>query len=783
MTLLLWLSGCAVTTMMTQGRSLPTLAGEVEAEGLAGKVTVTRDEHGVPHVRAGSEADAAYGVGYVHAQDRLFQMDMARRLAYGHLSELLGEDYVQLDTFMQSLQLEARAAEAIKAMDPDTRFALAAYAQGVNAGREAAKSPTLEHRLLKEDRVAEWKPTDSMALVFLNSWWLATSIQTELFAWTWRSELDRDDLNAMFQSHAADPKVDPYWNTLRKARTGDLNAAASAFFGSMSGYKNPGNSNNWVVSGERSLDGKPIVANDPHLLRQVPAPWYLVDYKGGDTHAAGATIAGLPWVVVGHNDGLAWGATNVMADYVDLAVVERDGTMDYILAGQKKTLEERRVEVGVKDVDDPVAGSVYWTEIGPVISELSGSHLLVLRWNVLETTDLSAGYLHGLNRAQTVEQALALGGEGTTTSLNIVMGDTEGHIGWKATGALPDRTNHTGRVPYPASSEHHGWDGWLEGLPSEVDPERGYIVTANNRPDFWSPPEELVEADEGAITPVTDLSLISTEWAQDYRAARIAELIEATPQHDPASIAAIQLDLQDGHARRYVPTLEALDPKTEGARNVWDVLMAWDYESTRSSKADLPWMHYNKELVRYALQDKLPAEGIEMYLWATVMGNSLPEVEGGLGHFMEDTDMARRAALLEAWKVLEVEVGPSPSDWRWSDHHALTFEHPFVAGGAPVSMNAGTADVGGSVNTVNPGGYSWRRGTETTWIASLRLVMPLANLPGSQAVLPPGQSGQPASGWYQDQLRFWRSGDLLPLWYADADVQANGEHELVLSKP
>ena len=774
--MLLLLTGCAMTTLMTAGRSLPELEGQLEAPGLAGPSTVSRDERGIPHIRANSEADAAYSVGFVHAQDRLFQLDLARRLAYGELAEIMGPQVVPLDVFMRSLDLETQAVEALKGMDADTRFVLAAYASGVNAGRDSAKAPPLEHRLLEQRKVADWTPADSMAVVFLNSWWLSRNADEELFAWLNRKDLSRDDLNALFGLYDTTEGADPYWEGIRKARSGDLSEPFRAFMGTMSGIQAEGQaSNNWVISGERTASGKPILANDPHLVRSVPATWYIADVKGGDWHAAGGTIPGLPYVIVGHNETLAWGATNVMIDYVDFVVLERDGTLGYFLEGEKKTLTEKTVEIVVKDEDTPRSETVYLTEVGPVVTDLAGTHLLAMRWSALETTDAAPMLARQINLATSVEDIGELSTTGTNTGLNFVFADSDGNIGWQVSGNAPKRRAHSGLLPYPGSSEHHGWDGFYEELPGEINPERGYIVTANSRPPH--------EVDAEAEVPVPTAEQLSNSYIKPFRKDRIVELIVATDKHTPETVMAIQMDVQDGHARQMVPALlDGLDSKTEGGIWVRDTLLAWDFEANGRGVESLVWAEYNKQLVMYALEDTLSRDGVRTYLETCSAGGTLVDVEGGLEHFVEDPDMARRAALLDTHTSLTEQFGDSTSGWRWEYAHTLTFEHPFVAAGAPASLNAGYVDDGhGSPNTVNAAGYAWDQGYEMTWIPSMRMVVPLADVGAATVVVPPGQSGQPGSDHYQDHLRFWKNGEQLPLWFDDEDVQREAEYTLELA--
>ena len=351
MSLLLLLSGCAVTSLMTQGRSLPTVEGELSAPGLGGEVTILRDAKGIPHIRANSEADLSYSVGFVHAQDRQWQMDMVRRMAYGRTAEILGPDFAEFDAFMQGLQLQERAKASLKNMTPDTRFQLAAYAQGVNAGAETSKAPPIEYRLLDSNPIwAPWTPVDSMAMTFLQSLILSSGQWQELAAFELRDKLDRDDVDALFQLLDTTPRTDPYWEQLRQAETGAYTSEFQGFMDMMGPKGADGEASNvWVVGPQRSKGDAPILANDPHLPVRVPNAWYVYEGQGGDLHVAGASMPGLPWVVSGHNGAMAWGVTNLMGDYVDYVVLERDGDQGYILAGERKTLQVREQTVALPE--------------------------------------------------------------------------------------------------------------------------------------------------------------------------------------------------------------------------------------------------------------------------------------------------------------------------------------------------------------------------------------------------------------------------------------------------
>ncbi|MCB9793964.1 MAG: penicillin acylase family protein [Alphaproteobacteria bacterium] len=759
------LSGCALTTLMTSGRSLPELAGEAEAVGLGGKVTVHRDAYGIPHVRAATEADAAFAVGYAHAQDRLFQLEGVRRLAYGGIAELVGPEAADLDAFMMSLELQKKAEESLRALDPDTRFVLAAYAAGVNAGAKSLKGLSVEHRLLKQDRWREWTPVDTMAAFYVFSWTLSMNPAQELAAFQLREQLDLADLEALF-GHEEGVAFDRYWGRLRTARTGELTRPFDAFITTLYNAQTPAASNGWVLSGERSVDGRPILANDTHLHRVVPSPWYALEAKGGDVHVAGLSVPGLPFVVAGHNEQLAWGVTNASADYVDFAIVERKGERGYVLGGEEKALIERTVEVRVKDEGTRSVTS-WHTEIGPVVTELDGQHLLVMRWSALELTERSADMLRALNKASRVEEAIAATALPGAISLNLMFADTQGDIGWAVTGSVPVRQGHTGLIPYLASEPGSGWSGWAEALPSAMNPEGGVLVTANAKPEH-----ELAD-------------VLTAQYFPAWRQHRIEALLAESELHSEGTLAAIQADRLDTHAQARIPGLVAdITPRTQGAADIADQLRAWDHLSEPRIPEPLLWAELERQLVTQALGEKLGEEGLRIYLGATDTERSLLESPGAFERYVGDRDTAVRQALMHTYETLVAEVGEDPSEWEWGAVHQADFHHVFSREVPALSiLDAGSTEWGGSNSTVNVGGSDWAEGWEAVHLPASRMIVPLSDWDKSSVILPPGNSGQPASRHYQDQLRAWARGDRVPLVFTDEAVEQSAASTLLLTPP
>jgi len=726
--------------------------------GLDGPVYVHRDEYGVPHVRASTDRDLWVALGFVHAQDRLFQMDLVRRLGSGRVSEWLGEDALEFDVFMGSLELDQRYAEALPDADPELVDVGEAYATGVNAGANALPDLPVEYRLLGVE-FEQWQPQDALASTILNSWTLSENAPTELLALMLRDRLSAADATALWRWDPGAPPVDAYWDELRQAELGGLGAPFRGLIEFLWGVEVPSASNNWAVSGSRSADGAPILANDPHLHQFMPSVWYVHEGRGGDVHVAGAALAGTPFPATGHNERVAWGVTNVMADYVDIALVERAGEDGYVLAGETKTLRAVDVDVRVKGRKHPVERTVWWTEIGPVITELEGSHLAVLRWNLLEMVDDTGGLFFALQRAENVEDGVvAARDHPSAMSQNLVLADVDGHIGWQVFGALPNRKAHTGRVPYPASDPAHGWEGWLSDLPGVIDPVEDEIHTANAPPDH-----PLAHA-------------ISTAYLPPWRHDRIGEALQASRGHTPATMEALQRDEFDTHAVvRVAELLEGVDGGRCGA-----ILRGWDGASGVDEVAPAVWAVLQGELIEEVLADRMGESGFEVYQAATVAGRSVLDAE--LDHFVDDRVSLVEAGLERTCARLESELGPDPRAWRWGTLHPLHIRHIF-SDATPLLEGWSLPDRpwGGSHQTINQAGYSWfNDDLHATWIASLRLVTPLSDVGAATFVYPGGQSGHPHHPHYDDLYAPYLAGRSLPLWFDDEDVAAHTVSTLTL---
>jgi penicillin amidase len=757
----LTLSGCALLTLSATKRSHPALEGAVTAVGLGEPITIRRDGNGVPHIEAGSEADAWYGLGYVHAQDRLFQLDLSRRLAHGEVSALLGERAVDLDAFVAVLELERRGRAALDAASPQTLERVAAYTAGINAGAASLKVPPVEHRLLGRD-FEPFDEVDTTAFLFLMGWSLQENLDHELAAMAF-PQLPPDELSALFDTYPDTPPIDPYWSELRSVDFGDLTAGFEAFTGTLGGRpeSNAEASNNWVVSGERTASGKPILANDPHLVQAVPSLWYAAHLRGGDLHVAGATFPGVPGVPIGHNERVAWGLTNVMADTVDLAVLQRSGDDAVIVRGQPEPLVDRVITVQVADAE-PVQRTVRTTSLGPVINE-GGDVVLVMRWAGLEVDDRTPDVLTGFVHATSTADLLQRVDLPSVAPQNLVVADLDGHIAWQVTGSIPRRHGFTGRVPHPASDGANHWDGFLDALPGLADPEQGYLVTANHKP---GPDQPNVDA-------------IATAYLPPHRHDRIASVLATLPAATPADMHDLQLDVRENAAATYLPgLLDGVTPSPEAAP-CHALLSQWDHIADIDSPEAAAWGVFQEELFRATLGRRLDPSQLSMLL--DLMGTGRNPLDGDFDRFLAEAPDAVDTALAATCRRLSERFG-RPEDARWGDLRPLQLRHPFAASSKLLSgWNMREAPFPGTAASVACADYDW---TADEWsvgfMASMRLVMPLDDFDASTFVHPGGQSGQPGSPYYRSHYDEFVGGSTLPLWFDEDSVRAATVHTLVI---
>jgi len=754
------LAGCALGKLSTVGRSYPDLDGDRLAPGARQDLWVGRDRYAVPHVRARSDEDAWYGLGFVHGQDRLFQAELARRTAFGHLAEWFGEPAENVDVFARTLGLEALAHAEVERLDPQTRAMLEAYTAGLNAAAADSRALPIEHRLLGAT-FEPWRPEDCLGIGYLMSWSLGENVRYELAAWELR-DLPTDVVERVLRTEPHSPPLDAYWEQTKTRSVGPYTDAWRAWTGLLGGAPTSAASNNWVIGGGHTADGLPIVANDPHLMQSVPSLWYAADVSGASFHAAGATLPGVPGFPVGHSAHVAWGLTNVMADVVDVVMLERRGD-GYVLDGEVLPFETVTFDVVVDGA--PRSHTGHRTRVGPVFTSLDAPYVFALRWATLELEDQLPLMLRRLATARTVGEVREVGnGAPMVVALNLVAADDAGDWGWQTVGGMVERRGFTGRLPYPGDDPALGWVGFYADTPGSGPVPEGFLVTANTRPDH----------------PLADA--LATTYIPPHRYDRIRELLAAETAHTVEGQNRLQVDRQDGDASTWRDTLLAgVAPTSDDGRTCADLLRSWDLVADKNSAGAAVWAELVGRYQEAALTPALTAA--QRAVVASVASSGQHPLDAG-ALVQDDADRVADVtlALEQTCAALRETLGPDPTRWTWGALHPLALQHPFAAQAPRLlsDWNMPTVPYGGTGATVAAAGHALvTEGLRpVTGMASVRVVMPLSDLGASTLVYPGGQSGHPGHPDYRSHYVEFVHDKTLPLQFDDDDLRI--EHALWL---
>lgn len=765
------LPGCQLFELAAITSSYPPLDGELTVEGADDAITVVRDAAFVAHVTATTEHDAWFGQGFVHGQDRYWQADLNRHLAFGRVSEWLGEGAASLDGFMQGMELDDRGKALFAAQSDEAKAMFQAYADGMNAGLASLGNDPIEYRLLQVEP-EPWTATDAYGVLFLMAWNLTENPAHETAAYLLRDALDARALSDLYAFHPDVPDVDAWWGTVRQLDAGEFNAGFEAFTSSLGGRPDAGEaSNNWVLGPSKSASGTPVLANDPHLGQRVPSLWHASHVRAPGLEAAGVTLPGVPGFPIGHTGDAAWGLTNVMADVVDFAILERAGDDGYVLAGETKSFTEVTAQVDV-GLDEPITKTTTWTELGPVVTTNTADHVMAMQWHAFTVDDRLPEALYALAHSHSVDDLLDALDRPLMLAQNVALADAAGSFGYQSAGSVPRRVGMTGRTPYLASQPGIGWDGWLEGLPGERDTARGYVHTANTRPTS-------TQSADGDVTGI-DVDAITTAWVAPHRDTRIREMLERPGPFDADDVRRQQLDLLDVTARRLVPWLLEGVATPGDATACVDELKAWDFRWTTDSAGAAVWSRMHPAITRRTVNRWLDEEQTALFLASVGTGRGMLDarIEDLLSQAREQVVAE---ALVDACDDLTEQLGPDPAGWSWGEMHPLELKHPVADGqGILGYWHMRPVPWSGSGATVNAASYDLARDdrgvTPVTGMASVRFVIDLADPDGASMTYPGGQIGAPTHPGYASHYEAFVAGETVPLpWH---DVEAS--HTLTL---
>jgi penicillin amidase len=762
-------------------KGFPQTDGTIGGLPVREPVEVIRDAHGIPHIYGQNEHDLMVALGTVHAQDRLWQMEIFRRMAAGRLSEVAGRDTIEIDHWARLLELRRMSAEMATRLDEPQKRRSEAYLAGINAHieRRAGDLP-LEFQELKA--VPEpWTLDDLYNVVVANAWFLETNLPQEWIALAAREHVDFEGLKDLLPSYPnAVLPDDSYFDDLRALKIGNILPAMESLYYAVSEIDRLG-SNNWVVA--KGADGKPLLAGDPHLELGVPPVWYFGHLSAPGFQTAGATMPGIPTVVMGHNGHIAWSFTNTMADTVDLYVYRLDPSRPghYIRAGQSIPFGTETQVYKVAGEPDQVR-MILRTDDGPVVTEMCAGcdAVAVLKWYGSASMN-AMGDERGVgalpvSRAKNVTEAFDAARTFKLQSQNLVVADVQGNIGWHALGGVPIRKGYSGRLPADGSSGTMEWDGSVpyDAMPYEYNPERGWIATANNKTTTDDAPYPLTYA-----------------WCPPYRVNRISQLLNETQNPTPADFQRIQMDVHTLQADWLVPKLAAYEFDDPRAQEALSFLKDWD----RNADADsVGAAIYEVFLVRFARGLVADELGDEVRWYFRLMAAAYLAHDVALDRLdsplwddvntreKESPDEILERALVDTIRWLEEQLGTDRAEWQWGRIHRYFWAHPGAKGSIEHRLlSRGPFPAPGDNVTINMGAYDAGNDKyDVLFMPSFRMIAPLGDLNQATIAGPMGQSGQPGHRHYDDLLDEFRAGGSVPLLFTREAVEQGAASRLVL---
>ena len=781
--------------------------GTVKIKGINEEVNIYRDDFGVSHIEANNENDLYFALGYTHSQDRLWQMDLYRRVAEGKMSEIFGKDVIEFDKLFRTIGINKIAYQFYQSLSPKSKDILNNYTGGVNffINSNIKKLP-LEFDVLNY-KPELWKPEHSIMLIRLLGWelnlaWFTDFMFGEIVK-KWGFEKAKDffpnypeDAPFIIQSDKktndnlkttdsvkkiSDEKIENGYKSF--ADLGKDFCQTNLEFRNFFELKGTHiGSNSWVISGKKSENRKPILANDPHLVLQSPSKWYEVELinKSNNSFCGGFSIPGVPGIAIGYNNSISWGITNLMNDDADFYILKLDSSnhSKYIYKNLSYPIDSTTESIKIKDVKDEIYFTIYHTKLGPVLSNLeqtglinkqsfkaNQNELLTFRWTGYDFSD-EIECFYKLNTARNWDDFKNALKNFNLPASNFVYADTMGNIGYHAAGKIPIRKNlsNDNFAMYPSNGEIE-WTSYVDfnELPQTFNPKEEYIVTANNKPqkDYKQ--------------------YISNLYEPPYRSERIEQILKLRNNFNANEFKLIQNDVLSLQAKEFCFYIfeaykDSINTSQE-EKEFLSLLKNWDYEMKLYSSAATVFAEFEIILYKNIYKDKLGNELFNNYIFLKNIpvrntsrllkeANSwMFDVLGNSGKPENRNDIIKKS-FREAISNLKVKYhNKDLSKWYWGETHRVIIKHPLgiVAALNPV-LNIGPYEIGGNGTTVANSEYNFssvleKKEFESYLGPSMRFIIDMSNISSYQSILPTGQSGQPHHLHYKDQTRLWLNGE------------------------
>ncbi|RBP06460.1 penicillin amidase [Roseiarcus fermentans] len=760
-------------------RALPVTSGTEKLAGLSAEVRVWRDGYGVPHVFAANKDDAARALGWLHASERLFQMEVSRRVGQGRAAETFGPDLVKVDKFIRTLGFYPAAEASFAALSPEAQKRLQAYSDGVNAWLDARRGDLPPEFLLVGVTPEPWKPADSLVWGKLMALELSHNREQEALRAHIAQKLGPDEVGWFFPgARPGDPVTTQPTLTEKHASADDVDDAIGALTG-----LNRGASNEWVVAGSRTVTGKPILANDPHLGLGAPILWYLARIVTPDGWVKGGTVPGTPGVLLGQNDHIAWGFTTADTDVQDLFVETIDPTdpTRYLTPDGPKPFATRAETIKVKGGAD-VTLTIRTTRHGPVLSDVSADlaslagpgTVVALAFTGLGDRDTTMEAVMRLDDARNWDDFLAALRLHQTPTQNIVYADTAGDIGFFSPGLVPVRKSGDGLAPVDGASGAFDWIGTVpfEELPQLHNPNSGFAFNANN----------ANVADDHQPT-------FGRDWEETFRARRIQQFMDTIDKHSLDTSATMQGDRLSLAAKALQPFLARVAPSDERARQAQSLVANWDGVMDKDRAEPLIYTAFMGALHHILMEEKT---GLDMQAKGPFAATTLialmtdhPEWCGAPDKPDPDCKRTLGRALDEALALLVAREGADMSQWRWGNEHVSLLQHRVFSHvplldrmsdlSVPSSGGFYTLDRGGGFDAPKDRPFARTHG------AGFRGLYDLADPEKSRFMITTGESGHILSPHYRDLVPLWNDGKSIVLTGSEDDLRKGGAKLLTLT--
>ncbi len=758
-------------------RSLPEVSGETSVKGITGKVEIIRDTYGVSHIFAKNETDLFFGFGYAVAQDRLWQIDFFRHLGQGRLSELFGKDLVETDLYFRMLA----ASGVRKELSPALETTFQAFADGINAyiTSHSDRLP-IEFTLLRY-KPEKWVEDDYLAILKVVNWGLSCGFNTDLTAHKILKRVGEKKFREAFPVWPGDgPIIVPKgYETI--TASADLPLRVAEKVRSLIGFPVGAASNNWVISGKKAQNGKPLLANDTHLALSNPSFWWEVSLNCPTIHVSGFAVPGVPGIPIGHNRDVAWGVTNVMVDDVDFYVekINPENPHQYWYKDHWEDMKVIEAVIKVKG-GNSVKKEILMTRHGPIVTQpgKDGKEAISQRWAYSE--GLQPGRAgHKLMTARNVHEVTDALRYWELPSQNFVFADQEGNIGYWCCATVPIRAKGNGMLPVPGWTGEYEWKGYVpfDQRPHVLNPEEGFIATSNNK-----------------VVDDAYPYLIGHYWEPMDRVTRVRHLLKTKNKLTVEDFKKIQHDTYCVLASELTPKLGTVLKKhaeKEGFRKAHDILATWNFVMGKESAGACIFEVTFRKMMDNIFKDELGEELFRKYLKTTmfpprairalVRKGSSPWFDNVNTPRKETMEDIMKMSLGQALSALREKMGDDMEKWAWGKIHTLTYQHP-LGKKKPLDrlFNLGPFPVPGNHLTVNKKQYAYGKPYFAEHGVSQRMIVDLSNTNNALHVLPTGESGQLKSPHYRDQIPLYLGNGYHPAWPDRAQAEKNREGTLTL---